>query len=95
MPSKRTCVPASVFPRFAADNGYAMTLPPGSGTYRRLSGTLRAAAHSAVLDTDGQRVIRLITSDDLTEFDGIAVIVEGHMSAGDRLQLEWIGRSPT
>jgi len=72
-----------------------MTLPPGSGSYRRLAGTLRLAAHSAILETDDERVIRLITTEDLTLYADTAVILEGYLSGPDRLQLEWIGRKPT
>lgn len=72
-----------------------MTLPPGSGPYRRIAGTLRLAAHSAILETDDERVIRLITTDDLTAYADTAVILEGHLSGPDRLQLEWIGLKPT
>jgi len=72
-----------------------MTLPPGSGAYRRLAGTLRLAAHSAILETEDERVIRLITNEDLTLYADAALILEGHLSGPDRLQLEWIGRKPS
>ena len=71
-----------------------MTLPPGSGVYRRLAGTLRLAAHSAILETNDERVIRLITTDDLTPYADTAVILEGHLLGPDRLQIEWIGLKP-
>ena len=71
-----------------------MTLPPGSGAYRRLAGTLRLAAHSAILETNDERGIRLITTDDLTPYADTAVILEGHLLGPDRLQIEWIGLKP-
>lgn len=71
-----------------------MSGPNKAGTYRRLTGVLRVAEHSAVLEADDERVLRIITSDSLAEFDGAAVIVEGNMVGPDRLQLEWIGRAP-
>jgi hypothetical protein len=63
-----------------------------TGQYRRLTGVLRMAGHSPMLETADDRILRLITTDDLTIYDGVAVIVEGSLAGPDRLQMEWIGR---
>lgn len=70
-----------------------MSASPNAGTYRRLTGILRVAGHSAVLETDDERVLRVVTSDDLAEYDGATVVVEGNLAGPDRLSLEWIGRA--
>lgn len=38
-------------------------------------------------------LFHLETSDDLTEFDGAPVVVEGRLAAAGRLSLTWIGRA--
>lgn len=38
-------------------------------------------------------LIHLETTDDLTEFDGAPVVIEGHLAAAGRLSLTWIGRA--
>ena len=63
-----------------------------TGHYRRLTGLLRMAGHSPMLETGDNRILRLVTSEDLGSFDGVSVIVEGHLAGIDRLQVEWIGR---
>ncbi|KUR75285.1 DUF5818 domain-containing protein [Novosphingobium sp. Fuku2-ISO-50] len=63
-----------------------------TGTYRRLTGVLRMAGRSPMLETGDDRIVRLITADDLAAHDGANVIVEGHLSGPDRLHVEWIGR---
>ena len=74
--------------------GRDMSTPHRPNVYRRLAGMLRVAAHSAVLETNDERVFRLIAAEDLSRFDGHAVIVEGTLAGTDRLQLEWIGDAP-
>jgi hypothetical protein len=64
-----------------------------AGHYRRLTGVLRMAGHSPMLETGDDRILRLITSEDLGRFDGASVIVEGNLTGLDRLQVEWIGHS--
>ena len=64
-----------------------------TGSYRRLTGALRMAGHSAMLETGDDRILRLITAEDLTPFDGASVIVEGNLAGPDRLNVEWIGRA--
>ena len=61
------------------------------GNYRRLNGILRLTGHSAILETTDERIVRVVSEENLTTFDGASVIVEGTIT-GDRLQLEWIGR---
>lgn len=63
-----------------------------TGQYRRLTGVLRIAGRSPMLETDDDRILRLITSEDLASYDGGMVIVEGNVTGLDRLQVEWIGR---
>ena len=63
-----------------------------TGQYRRLTGVLRIAGHSPMLETGDDRILRLITSEDLAAYDGGMVIVEGNVKGLDRLQVEWIGR---
>jgi hypothetical protein len=62
-----------------------------TGSYRRLTGGLRMAGHSAMLETGDDRILRLITAEDLTPYDGTSVIVEGNLAGPDRLNVEWIG----
>ena len=50
------------------------------------------AGRSPMLETGDDRIVRLITADDLAAHDGANVIVEGHLSGPDRLHVEWIGR---
>jgi len=63
-----------------------------TGQYRRLTSVLRMAGRSPMLETGDDRLLRLVTSDDLTNFDGLLVIVEGNLTGPDRVQVEWIGR---
>ncbi len=63
-----------------------------SGQYRRLTGVLRIVGHSPMLETCDERIVRLITSENLVSYDGVPVIVEGKLSARDQLKVEWIGR---
>jgi hypothetical protein len=49
------------------------------------------AGHSAMLETNDDRILRLITAEDLTPYDGTRVIVEGNLAGPDRLNVEWIG----
>ena len=63
-----------------------------TGHYRRLTGVLRMAGHSPMLETGDDRILRLVTSEDFASFDGDPVIVEGNLTGVDRLQVEWIGR---
>ncbi len=63
-----------------------------TGHYRRLTGVLRMAGHSAMLETGDDRILRLVTSEDFASFDGYLVIVEGNLTWVDRLQVQWIGR---
>lgn len=63
----------------------------GNNTYRRMSGRLRLNARSAMIETAEEKLIYLTTSDDLADFDGCTVIVEGELSGVDRLSLTWIG----
>jgi hypothetical protein len=69
-----------------------MTSNGTTGQYRRLAGVLRMAGHSPMLETSDDRILRLVTSEDFTSFDGDPVIVEGNLTGVDRLQVEWIGR---
>ena len=64
-----------------------------TGTYRRLSGLLRMAGHSPMLETGDDRILHLITAEDFAAYDGTAVVVEGNLTGADRLQVEWIGHS--
>jgi hypothetical protein len=64
-----------------------------TGHYRRLTGTLRMSGSSPLLEAGDSLFFRLVSSDDLSDYDGSPVIVEGTLSGIDRLQLEWIGRS--
>lgn len=63
-----------------------------SGSYRRLSGSLRPSGRTPMLETD-DGLFHLETSDDLSEFDGAPVVVEGRLAAAGRLSLTWIGRA--
>ncbi len=45
-----------------------------------------------MLETGDDRILRLVTPDDLASFDGASVIVEGNLTGPERLQVEWIGR---
>lgn len=63
----------------------------GNNAYRRLTGRLRLNGRSAMLETDDDSLFYLVTTDDLTAFDGMRVIVEGELSGSDRLALTWIG----
>jgi len=67
-------------------------MPRSPGTYRRLAGVLRMNGHSPMIEADDNRIVSLVTSDDLRAFDGHAVIVEGTLAGASRLRLEWIGR---
>lgn len=62
-----------------------------SNSYRRVTGRIRLNGRSAVLETNEGSLIYLETAEDLVAFDGIEVVVEGHMSGTDRLALTWIG----
>jgi Protein of unknown function (DUF5818) len=59
--------------------------------YRRLTGRLRLNGRSAIVETDVDSLLYLVTSDDLTVFEGCRVVVEGHLSGPDRMVLTWIG----
>lgn len=63
----------------------------GNNAYRRLTGRLRLNGRSAMVETDDDSLFYLVTTDDLTAFDGTRVIVEGELSGFDRLALTWIG----
>jgi len=45
-----------------------------------------------MLETSDDRILRLVTSEDLTSFDGASVVVEGNRIGPDRILVEWIGR---
>ncbi|WP_245653916.1 DUF5818 domain-containing protein [Novosphingobium rosa] len=47
---------------------------------------------SPLLEAEDSLFFRLTTSENLREFDGLHVIVEGSLAGTDRLQVEWIGR---
>lgn len=64
---------------------------PTSNIYRRMTGRLRLNGRSAMLETAEEQLIYLTADDDLTDFDGRDVIVEGELSRSDRLSLTWIG----
>lgn len=63
----------------------------GNKAYRRLTGRLRLNGHSAMVEADDDSLFYLVTTDDLTAFDGLRVVVEGQLSGSDRLALTWIG----
>lgn len=63
----------------------------GNNTYRRMSGRLRLNGRSAMLETAEEKLFYLAGSDDLSDFDGCEVVVEGELSGADRLSLTWIG----
>jgi hypothetical protein len=63
----------------------------GNNAYRRMSGRLRLNGRSAMLETAEEKLIYLTASDDLSDFDGQDVVVEGELSGTDRLSLTWIG----
>lgn len=63
----------------------------GNNAYRRMSGRLRLNGRSAMLETAEEKLIYLTASDDLSDFDGQDVVVEGELSGADRLSLTWIG----
>lgn len=63
------------------------------GTYRRLTGMLRVSGSSPVLELGDNRILHLVTDEDLRAFDASLVIVEGTMSGGERLKVEWVGRA--
>lgn len=68
-----------------------MTANPNSNSYRRMTGRLRLNGRSAMLETAEEQLIYLTADDDLANFDGRDVIVEGELSRSDRLSLTWIG----
>jgi hypothetical protein len=59
--------------------------------YRRMTGRLCLNGRSGLLETADEKLIYLTTPDDLSQFDGCDVIVEGDLNGGDRLALTWIG----
>lgn len=63
----------------------------GGHAYRRMTGLLRLAGRSAILETANENLFYLATSDDLTAFDDRRVVVEGQLSGLDRLAIIWIG----
>ncbi|MFZ5700770.1 MAG: DUF5818 domain-containing protein [Pseudomonadota bacterium] len=63
----------------------------GNSAYRRMSGRLRLNGRSAMLETAEEKLIYLAATDDLADFDGRDVVVEGELSGADRLSLTWIG----
>lgn len=62
-----------------------------NNAYRRMTGRLRLNGRSAMLETADEKLVYLTTSDDLADFDGCDVVVEGELSGADRLSLTWIG----
>ena len=62
-----------------------------NNAYRRMTGRLRLNGRSAILETAEEKMIYLTTSDDLADYDGCDVVVEGELSGTDRLSLTWIG----
>ena len=64
---------------------------PGNSAYRRITGRLRLSSRGAILETPDDALFYIVTSDDLAEFDGRLVVVEGQLSAVDRITLIWIG----
>lgn len=63
----------------------------GNNSYRRMTGRLRLNGRSAMLETAEETLFYLTTSDDLADFDGCDVVVEGSLAGPDRLALTWIG----
>lgn len=63
----------------------------GNNAYRRMTGRLRLNGRSAMLETAEEKLFYLTASDDLADFDGRDVVVEGELSGTDRLSLTWIG----
>lgn len=63
----------------------------GNNAYRRLTGRLRLNGRSAMVEADDGSLSYLVTTDDLTAFDGLRVVVEGQLSGSGRLVLTWIG----
>jgi curli biogenesis system outer membrane secretion channel CsgG len=62
-----------------------------SNAYRRMTGRLRVNERSALLETVDDKLIYLTASDDLAQFDGCDVVVEGDLTGVDRLSLTWVG----
>lgn len=62
-----------------------------NNAYRRMTGRLRLNGRSAMLETAEEKLFYLTASDDLSDFDGQDVVVEGELSGVDRLLLTWIG----
>lgn len=62
-----------------------------NNAYRRITGRLRLNGRSALLETPEEKLIYLRSSDDLADFDGCDVVVEGELSGVDRLTMTWIG----
>jgi hypothetical protein len=62
-----------------------------NNAYRRMTGRLRLNGRSAILETAEEKLIYLAATDDLADFDGCDVVVEGELSGPDRLSLTWIG----
>jgi hypothetical protein len=63
----------------------------GSSAYRRMTGRLRLNGRSAILETAGDSLFYLVTSDELADFNDRRVVVEGQLSGLDRLTITWIG----
>lgn len=66
-------------------------MPDSPGAYRRLTGVLRMNGHSPVLEVDDRTILRLVTDEDLHDFDAESVVVEGTLSSNHRLHVTWIG----
>ena len=69
----------------------AVMVSRSNHAYRRMMGRLRLNGRSAMLETSEEKLIYLTASDDLADFDGCDVVVEGELSGADRLSLTWIG----
>lgn len=68
-----------------------MMASQGSSAYRRMTGRLRLNGRSAILEATEDKLFYLVTSDDLSNFNDCRVVVEGQLSAIDRMTLTWIG----
>lgn len=66
-----------------------------NNAYRRMTGRLRLNGRSAMLETAEETLFYLTTLDDLADFDGRDVVVEGALAGTDRLALTWIGLAST
>lgn len=62
-----------------------------TNTYRRMTGRLRLNGRSALLETPDDKLIYLTAPEDLAQFEGRDVVVEGDLTGADRLSLTWVG----